>query len=107
MKKIIKYIVLFLVIVIGVMVIMVAKEKENKELSLEIVNKIVQSEGVDQIGWTDFEKYDHSDVGSGNYVYQFPLKEGGYFYLSGPSLDKNPVSIFYIDQDGIRHSFSE
>lgn len=75
------------------------KQKLDNTLSLESVNQILEAVENNVNVWSLLEKYDHQDIGSGNYIYQFELKEGGYLYLVGSSLKERPSRIYFIDKD--------
>lgn len=71
-------------------------------LSESDVQSAAAEKGKDGITWEDFSAYPFTDVGSGQYVYEYILKEGSRLYLSGSSLEEKPGSIYIIHRDGTR-----
>lgn len=71
-------------------------------LSESDVQSVVAEKGKAAITWEDFSAYPFTDVGSGQYVYEYILKEGSRLYLSGSSLEELPGSIYIIHRDGTR-----
>ncbi len=53
--------------------------QNSTDLSRNDVDSLISSKGIQSVSWSDFEKYPHKDVGSGNYIYQYELSEGSFF----------------------------
>lgn len=73
------------------------------QLTREAINNLVASKG-ENLVWSDFEKYTHKDIGSGNYVYEYPLTDGSKLYLSGTSLSGTPMYIYIVSPQGNREN---
>lgn len=74
------------------------------QLSRQAIHDLVASKSENSITWSDFEKYPHKEIGSGNFVYEYPLTDGSNLYLSGSSLSKAPMYIYIIDPKGNREN---
>ena len=55
---------------------------EIQRLTLEELRGIVAEKGGDMT-WSDFECYEHSDIGSGIYIFRYPISEYLYLTVSG------------------------
>lgn len=99
MKKVIHIFVILIVLVIGVFFV---NRSSTSYLSLDIVNSIIESKGINNVTWEDFKEYKYQDVGSGNYIYQYELSNGFYLCLNGTALDIPPTYIYVIDRNGNR-----
>ncbi len=71
-------------------------------LSERDLRAIISEKGEDAVTWEDFSPYPFTDIGSGQYVYEYILKEGSRLYLAGPSLEELPGSIYIIHRDGTK-----
>lgn len=69
-------------------------------LSESDVQSVAAEKGKAAITWEDFSAYPYTDVGSGQYVYEYILKEGSRLYLTGSSLEELPESVYIICRDG-------
>lgn len=92
----------FIVLVVLIIGVVIISSWQNPLLSREYVNALIESKGVDNISWSDFDKYSHQDIGSGNYIYQYRLSDGADLYLSGADLDSTPTYIYIVDESGKR-----
>ena len=90
---------LFVVLSILIMGMVVISLKDSPILYRTEVENLIMIKGVNTISWNDFDKYEHKDVGSGNYVYQYELVDGSFLYLSGNSLDSPPMYIYIVDRN--------
>lgn len=71
-------------------------------LSERDVRTIIAAKGAEGVAWEDFAQYPCTDIGSGQYVYEYILKEGSRLYLAGSSLEEMPESIYIIRRDGTK-----
>lgn len=69
-------------------------------LSEREVKSLIAAKGGEEITWEDFSQYPCTDIGSGQYVYEYILKEGSRLYLTGSSLEELPESVYIICRDG-------
>lgn len=99
MKKKLVGIFVLLIFVIGVFFI---RQSFTSRLSLDTVNAIIESKGIDKVTWEDFKGYAFQDIGSGNYIYKYKLSNSFCLYLIGPDLDIPPTYIYIIDRNGKR-----
>ncbi len=106
-KKAVGIFVLLVVLVMGGFFIYHIHQSTTSPLSIDDVNSIIESKGIDKVTWEDFNRYPHQDIGSGNYIYQYELSNGLCLYLSGPDLNIPPTYIYMIDQYGNRNDLKE
>lgn len=66
---------------------------ENK-LTLEKVKEL--AEKGENLSWSDFEQYDHKDVGSGMYVYSYDIDKNFCLFIGGPNPQDDPLYIRLI-----------
>ena len=45
-----------------------------------------------------FTKFTYKDIGSGGYVYEYPMKNNEYLYIIGYDLNISPKSIYIISE---------
>lgn len=69
------------------------------------VEAMVAAKGTENITWGDFARYPHTDIGSGQYVFEYPLTESARLYLTGSSLQDPPQGIYIIRRDGTKKEF--
>lgn len=74
----------------------------NPHLSMDVVNSIIESKGINKVTWEDFKEYTYKDIGSGIYIYQYELPNNSYLYLSGSHLEIPPACIYIVDKNGKR-----
>jgi len=74
----------------------------EKVLSESDVKSIIDKKGTSEITWEDFVAFQYSDIGSGQYVYEYPLVEGSCLYLTGSDLKVPPESIYIINRYGTK-----
>lgn len=98
MKK--RYVIVIIIAVLAVLFIFVYSNLSTPALTKAYITSLSEKKGTENITWDDFKKFNHEDVGSGNYVYKYSLKEGGYLYLSGPDLNSTPMKITITNKDG-------
>lgn len=99
MKKFLRVIAAALVVfMIGGVII--SRMLSPVSLSKEYINSLIESKSIENISWEDFEHFEHQDVGHGNYVFQYPLADGAYLYLSGADLKSPPMFIYIVDENG-------
>ena len=70
--------------------------------SKNYVNFIILVKGKENMTWNDFSRFPHSDIGSGQYVFEYPLVGGSHLYLAGTELESKPDYIYIIDRDGTK-----
>ena len=70
--------------------------------SKSYVDFLIFVKGKGNITWDDFSRFSHADIGSGQYVYEYPLLGGAHLYLSGSELALPPNSIYIINRDGTK-----
>ncbi|EEG92240.1 hypothetical protein ROSEINA2194_03884 [Roseburia inulinivorans DSM 16841] len=97
-----RYVSIFIVLIVLVIGVFFVHQSSTSHLSMDIVNSIIKSKGINNVTWEDFEKYTYQDIGSGNYIYQYELPNGFYLYLSGSALDTPPTYIYIVDRNGNR-----
>ena len=68
--------------------------------SKNYVNLIIHVKGKENMTWNDFSRFSHNDIGSGQYVFEYPLVGGSHLYLAGSELESKPDYIYIIDRDG-------
>ena len=68
--------------------------------SKNYVNLIILVKGKENMTWNDFSRFSHNDIGSGQYVFEYPLVGGSHLYLAGSELESKPDYIYIIDRDG-------
>lgn len=71
-------------------------------LSESDVDSIAAAKGTENVTWEDFARYPHTDIGSGQYVFEYPLTESARLYLTGSSLQEPPRGIYIIRRDGTK-----
>ena len=69
------------------------------------VDALIAAKGIENLTWEDFARYPHTDIGSGQYVFEYPLTESGRLYLTGSSLQEPPQRIYIIRRDGTKKEF--
>ena len=52
------------------------------------------------ISWEDFDDFSYTDIGSGQYVYEYDMAGGLHLYLCGSDLSIPPTTIYIVDADG-------
>ena len=92
-----RYVSIFIVLIVLVIGVFFVHQSSTSHLSMDI-----ESKGINNVTWEDFEKYTYQDIGSGNYIYQYELPNGFYLYLSGSALDTPPTYIYIVDRNGNR-----
>lgn len=50
--------------------------------------------------WDDFSAFEGEDIGSGLFIFQYDLLDGGYLLVSGTSLDQDPQQVLFCHPDG-------
>ena len=65
-------------------------------LTVEKLRSIVAEKGED-LTWSDFEAYEHIDVGSGIYIFRYPISEHLYLTVSGIP-DSKPFEIRLVSE---------
>ena len=68
--------------------------------SKNYVNLIILVKGKENMTWNDFSRFSHNDIGSGQYVFEYPLVGGCHLYLAGSELESKPDYIYIIERDG-------
>lgn len=107
MKKTVYPMVICIVIVLIVVLCSIIIPKHSRRLSTQRVTEKLNSLEDFKSVWSLFEKYEHTDIGSGNYVYEYTLTDGGKFYIVGPSLEEEPWRVYYIDKNNTEHVIYE
>ena len=74
--------------------------KHQAGLYKTYVDDLITEKGKENISWEDFEDFSHTDIGSGQYVYEYAMADGSHLYLCGPDLSIPPTTIYIIDADG-------
>lgn len=69
------------------------------------VESMVAAKGIENVTWGDFARYPHTDIGSGQYVFEYPLTESARLYVTGSSLKETPQGIYIIRRDGTKKEF--
>lgn len=69
------------------------------------VDALIAAKGIENLTWEDFARYPHTDIGSGQFVFEYPLTESGRLYLTGSSLHEPPQRIYIIRRDGTKKEF--
>lgn len=70
--------------------------------SKNYVNLIILVKGKENMTWNDFSRFSHNDIGSGQYVFEYPLVGGSHLYLAGSELESKPDYIYIIERDGTK-----
>lgn len=70
--------------------------------SKSYVDFIILIKGKENVTWNDFSRFSYIDIGSGQYVFEYPLAGGCHLYLVGSELESRPDSIYIIDRDGAK-----
>ena len=70
--------------------------------SKNYVNLIILVKGKENMTWNDFSRFSHNDIGSGQYVFEYPLVGGSHLYLAGSVLESKPDYIYIIERDGTK-----
>lgn len=66
---------------------------ETKKLTMDIVMELAEKK--DELSWDDFKPYDGSDViGSGLYIYMYPIDNKYSILVGGGSLEEKPMYIY-------------
>lgn len=73
---------------------------DSDELTPRAVKKAIKNEGVTAETWTLFDEYEHTDIGSGNYVFCYPLSDGSNLLIAGPSLEEAPWTVSISKESG-------
>ena len=107
MKKSAYPVIICIVIVLVVVLCSIIIPKHSRRLSTKTVTKKLSALEDYKSVWSLFEKYEHTDIGSGNYVYEYTLTDGCKFYIAGPSLDEEPLRVYYIDKNNTEHVIYE
>lgn len=71
------------------------------------VDFIIAVKGKEGITWQDFSRFPHADIGSGQYVFEYPLVEGSRLYLAGSKLESAPESVYIVRKDGTKRAISD
>ena len=64
---------------------------QNKQLTLENIRRLSQKG--DALTWSDFDRYECSDVGSGMIVLRYPIDDEYTLIVGGPSREQPPMYI--------------
>lgn len=77
-------------------------ESEYSRLTIDNLKSLVKDKA-DTITWSDFEGYEHYDVGSGLYIWQVPINDSFCVLVGGGSLSMEPmyVSLIKLSSDGM------
>ena len=70
--------------------------------SKNYVNLIILVKGKENMTWNDFSRFSHNDIGSGQYVFEYPLVGGSNLYLAGSELESKTDYIYIIERDGTK-----
>ena len=62
---------------------------QNKQLTLENIRRLSQKG--DALTWSDFDRYECSDVGSGMIVLRYPIDDEYTLIVGGPSREQPPM----------------
>ena len=64
------------------------------------IDDLVSEKGKENISWEDFDDFSYTDIGSGQYVYEYNMADGSHLHLCGSDLSIPPTTIYIIDADG-------
>ena len=70
------------------------------ELCKTYIDGLIAEKGKENISWKDFDNFLYTDIGSGQYVYEYDMVGGSHLYLCGSELSIPPTSIYIVDVDG-------
>ena len=63
---------------------------ETNSLQKMTTEDVIRIKKQGLFSWSDFSTYEGEDIGSGLFVFQYKIVDGGYLLVSGPSLDQEP-----------------
>lgn len=93
MKKI-----FYLILISASLVFVACTGNNDSKDTKEYVLKLVEEKGIDNISWSDFNHLEHEDVGSGNIVIKYKLKNAE-LLLVGLSYDEHPKKIVILEKN--------
>lgn len=78
----------------------VSKEAEAQSSARLTVNEANAAIEQGTVTWATFEKYTHTDIGSGLYLWEYEVEGGHKLQIGGEDLNQAPTQIRLIDPDG-------
>lgn len=81
--------------------IFIRYELSKDVLKLTLDEVVELSKRKDDLSWDDFKEYNHDDIGSGLYIYNYPIDDNSVLLIGGKSLDEKPEYI-YLEKSGGR-----
>lgn len=64
------------------------------------IDDLIAEKGKENISWEDFDDFSYTDIGSGQYVYEYDMAGDSHLYLCGSDLSIPPTTIYIVDADG-------
>ena len=99
-KRTWRIVTLFICIIISMACTVTAcstKDTQDKELTLEKVKEL--SKKGNDLSWSDFEKYESKDIGSGNYILMYGIDKEYKLLIGGSSKEEEPDYIRLVKND--------
>ncbi len=78
----------------------VSKEDPARTSAMLTVNEANAAIEQGTVRWDTFEKYKHTDIGSGLYLWEYEVEGGHKLQLGGADLNQAPTQIRLIDAEG-------
>lgn len=69
-------------------------------LGKSYIGDLISEKGKENISWEDFDDFSYTDIGSGQYVYEYDMAGSSHLYLCGPDLSIPPTTIYIVAADG-------
>ncbi|OWR30476.1 hypothetical protein CDO73_11215 [Saccharibacillus sp. O23] len=78
----------------------VSKEAQAQPAVMLTVNEANAVIERGTVKWDTFEKYKHTDIGSGLYLWEYEVEGGRKLQIGGADLNQAPTQIRLIDAEG-------
>lgn len=72
-------------------------KRSSSKLTLDQVQTSVREK---TLNWDTFENYEHVDVGSGVYLWEYEVEDNHKLLIGGNDLKSSPTQVFLIDSEG-------
>ena len=74
--------------------------KHRARLCKTYIDDLIAEKGKENISWEDFDGFSYTDIGNGQYMYEYNMAGSSHLYICGPDLSIPPTTIYIVDADG-------